>query len=156
MAPVIHLTVTHPTLPPGKIEGFRFMWAFYVKGYRPEKHCQPGLIGRVVDDFKTSTAVSGRAVAFDRMDRYRYVYVCGVGSGGRHELAARNLHLPLRYEAGSVVTKTTYNGYVFTATDAEELPIPELPEGFLGSTDPEHLRCKNFRFAVSVFGAPER
>jgi len=42
----------------------------------------------------------------------------------------------------------------FTATNAEELPIPELPEGFLGITNREHLRCKNFRFAVSVFGPP--
>lgn len=50
----ILLTVTHPTIPPGKIEGFRFMCAFYVKGYRPEKHCQPGLIGKLADDFKTN------------------------------------------------------------------------------------------------------
>lgn len=150
----IHLTVTHPTILPGKIEGFRFMWAFYVKGYRPEKHCQPGLIGKVVDDFKTSTAVSGRTIAFDKMDTYPYVYVCGVGTGPKKELGGKNLHFPLRYKEGAVATKTTYNGYVFTATNAEELPIPELPEGFNGITNREHLRCKNFRFAVSVFGQP--
>lgn len=148
----IHLTVSHPTLPPGKIEGFRFMWAFYVKGYRPEKHCQPGLIGRVADDFKTSTAVSGRSIALDRMDAYPYVYICGVGAGPRKSLASKNLHFPLRFKEGAIATKTTYNGYVFTATNAEELSIPELPEGFMGITDREHLRCKNFRFAVSVFG----
>ena len=148
----IHLAVTHPTISPGKIEGFRFMWAFYIEGYRPEKHCQPGLIGKVVDDFKTSTAVSGKTIALDKMDAYPYVYVCGVGVGPKKALGGKNLHLPLRYKEGAVATKTTYNGYVFTATNAEELPIPGLPEGFLGITNREHLRCKNFRFAVSVFG----
>lgn len=144
--------VTHPSIPPGKIDGFRFMWAFYVKGYRPEKHCQPGLIGQGVDDFKTSTAVSGKTIALDKMSAFPYAYICGVGVGPKKELGGKNLHLPLRYKEGAVATKTTYNGYVFTATNAEELPIPELPEGFLGITNREHLRCKNFRFAVSVFG----
>ena len=28
----INLTVSHPRIPAGPIEGFRFMWAFYVRG----------------------------------------------------------------------------------------------------------------------------
>jgi hypothetical protein len=156
MPAIIRLTVTHPQKADGPIEGYRFMWAFYLKGYRPSMHCQPGLIGRVEDEFKTSTARSGRTIELKRMDRYPYVYVCGVASGPQAERGVKNLHLPLRYAPGAIATRTTFNGYVFTATDAEALPIPEpLPPGFLGITDTAHLRCKNFRFAVSVFGPPK-
>ena len=70
-------------------------------------------------------------------------------------LLGRILGDTVRYKEGAVATTTTYNGYVFTATNAEELLIPELPDGFNGITNREHLRCKNFRFAVSVFGASD-
>src|SRR5678815_4401990 len=36
----IQLAVSHPLIPPGRIQGFRFMWAYYVNGYKPEFHCQ--------------------------------------------------------------------------------------------------------------------
>ena len=75
-------------------------------------------------------------------------------TGPKKELGGKNLHFPLRYKEGAIAMKIAYNGYVFTAANAEELPIPELPEGFLGITSQEHLRCKNFRFGVSVFGDP--
>jgi hypothetical protein len=156
MPNAISFCVTHDTIAPGPIQGFRFMWAFYVKGYRPERHCQPGLIGRRVDGFKTNTAVSGKTVLFDRMDDYPYVYVCGVGEGPKSELGRQNLHMPLRYRAGGFEKIHTYNGYLFRADDAELVPIPEpLPHGWHGITNQEHLRCKNFRFAVGAFGEPE-
>lgn len=151
----IVLAVSHPEIAPGPILGFRFMWAFYVKGYRVDRHCQPGLIGRRVDEFKTGTAASGCTVRFDRMDQYPYVYVCGVGVGPKAELHKQNLHMPLRHKPGGVVELRTYNGYLFRAADAERVEIPEpLPEGWHGITNREHLRCKNFRFAVGAFGEP--
>lgn len=155
MAETITLSVTHPSIPAGPIQGFRFMWAFYVKGYRVDCHCQPGLIGRRVDEFKTNTAVSGRAIRFDRMDRYPYVYVCGVGKGPKPELGKQNVHMPLRYKPGGVVDLTSYNGYSFRADDAELVSTPEpMPTAWQGITNQEHLRCKNFRFAVGAFGPP--
>ncbi len=154
MSPIITLTVTHPTLPAGRIDGFRFMWAFYVKGYRPEKHCQSGLIGRRVDDFYTGHALSGRAVQLDRMDRYPYVYICGVGDGPKRELKGKNLHFPLRYREGGRAEIVSYNGYVFVAENAERIAIPPLPDGWNGVTNIDHTRCKNFQFAVTMFGYP--
>ncbi len=150
----ITLTVMHPTIAPGPIQGFRFLWAFYVNGYRPEKHCQPGLRGRRVDEFSTGRASSdGAPVVLDRMDRYPYVYICGVGSGPKDQLRHKNLHMPLRFRPGSQVEMTAYNGYLFRAENAELIEIPELPPGWGGIADEQHTRCKNFRFAVGVFGA---
>lgn len=149
----INFRLTHPHLPPGRIEGFRYIWAYYVSGYDPRKHCQPGLRGSRVPDFCTTTARSGVLVSLDEMDRYPYVYLCGVGSGPRRELAGKNLHLPMRHREGATVSVTTYNGYEVVAHDAERVFVPALPDDFNGLPR-EHARCKNFQFAVAVFGWP--
>jgi hypothetical protein len=149
----ITLEVRHPTIPDGKIQGFRFMWAYYVNGYKPETHCQKCFTGRRVEEFSTRTASSGSTIAFDDMDSYPYVYVCGVGEGPKPELRTQNLHLPMKFKEGGVVEVTTYNGYVFRAENAEEVPIPPLPDDWMG-LDREHARCKNFQFAVACFGSP--
>jgi hypothetical protein len=90
---------------------------------------------------------------FDRMDRFPYLYICGVGSGPKTQLASKNLHFPLRYQHGEGASIQTYNGYELRAENAVALPIPELPEGWHGKPV-EHIRCKNFRFAVDQFGFP--
>jgi len=149
----IFLEVTHPKGTVGRIEGFRFMWAFYVNGYYPEKHCQPCFKGSRVPHFCTPSATSGQRIEFDRMDRQPYLYICGVGSGRKVELKEQNLHLPLMYAEGAVEEKTTYNGYRFRAENARRVSVPELPEGWQGKSR-EHWRCKNFQFAVAAFGYP--
>ena len=82
-----------------------------------------------------------------------FLYVCGVGSGPKVKLREQNVHLPLRYAEGQVVTEPTYNGYLVTARNAVALPIPALPQGWNGLHD-EMTRCKNFRFGVASFGYP--
>lgn len=151
----IVLEVTHPVLSPGRIQGFRYVWAFYVEGYDPATHCQPCFKGARVPEFCTPTAQTGRRVVLDRMNRYPYVYVCGVGVGPKPERWRQNLHMPLRYCEGSVVERESYNGYVFRAEDAEEIAIPPLPDDWQGLPR-EHARCKNFQFAVACFGYPPR
>ena len=146
----INLLVTHPDGDAGLIRGFRYLWAYYVKAYDPSQHCQPCFIGSPVNEFCTPRATTG-AHTFDRLGAFPYLYICGVASGRKDELAGKNLHLPLRHSPGSVVEATTYNGYQFRLTDAELLPIPPLPAGWKG-LPLEHTQCKNFRFAVSVFG----
>lgn len=86
------------------------------------------------------------------MDRYEYVYICGVGSGPKKTLGGKNFHLPLKYAAGEVVRASTYNGYVISAEDAVCVPIPMLQDGWNGR-DRETTRCKNFQFAVAYFGS---
>lgn len=147
----IVLEVTHPTFAPGPIEGFRFLWAMYVNGYHPDRHCQPGLKGRRVTEFNSKTARSGGHVSFDRMDRYPFLYVCGVGAGARSTRRTTNLHLPLRYEEGAVVDATSWNGYRFRAFNAEQLVVPALARGWNGLPDAQ-TQCRNFQFAIAYFG----
>lgn len=151
--PTIALEVTGPGSDPARIEGFRFLWAYYVNGYDPDKHCQPCFRGSRVPEFSTSTAMAGRRIEFDRIGRYPYLYVCGVGSGPKSDLWKQNLHFPLRYAQGQVAEISTYNGYRFRAQNAADVAIPELPEGWQGKPR-EHTRCKNFQFAVACFGYP--
>lgn len=147
----ITIEISHPEFAPGKILGFRYFWAFYVNGYDPARHCQPCFKGRRVDEFCTRTAVSGRLIVFDRMDRYPYLYVCGVSSGAKTERRTRNLHFPLKYVQSAVTQVSTYNGYILKAQNAVSLEIPPLPDGF-GGKPLEHVRCKNFQFGVAHFG----
>ena len=149
----ILLSVSHPDLPEGLIQGFRFIWAFYVGGFRSERHCQPCFRGRRHKEFYTGSARRGRVYELNAMDRYPYVYICGVGIGPDEDRWKQNLHLPLIYAPGKIVTRTAYNGYVFMARDAEEIFIPPLPEGWNG-LDRRTVRCKNFQFAVAQFGYP--
>jgi hypothetical protein len=153
MSQSIRLEVSHPEIAPGRIEGFRFLWAFYVNGYHRNLHCQPCFKGTRVTDFCTPTARSGQPVILDKLDRYPYVYVCGVASGPTAERRDRNLHFPLQYLEGHVEEKTTYNGYTFRAHNAKALTIPPLPAGWEGKPE-EHTRCKNFQFAVAYLGHP--
>jgi hypothetical protein len=151
----IRLQVGHPILEPGLIAGFRFIWAFYVSGFRPEFHCQPCFRGKRVDEFCTGTARSGLTYEFQEMDRYKYLYICGVGSGPKRLRAERNFHLPIEYAEGGVIKRTTYNGYVMPVENAVELPIPALPQDWQGR-DRETTRCKNLQFGVAYFGCPGR
>jgi len=152
MTKTITLEVSHPDGKVGLIEGFNFLWAYYVDGFNPHTHCQGCFKGKLVDEFKTGVASTG-TVVLNQIGRHKYVYVCGVGVGPVDQLKMKNFHLPLRYEENASVTKTTYNGYIVTARNAGELTIPALPAGWNGR-DLETTRCKNFQFAVEYFGYP--
>ena len=145
---MIHLSVHSPHAP-GPITGFRYLWAFTVTGYRPEKHCQPGLRGRRAPDFHTGNAATGD-YAFT-IPEGAFLYVCGVASGPKHLLGQRNFHLPLRPDPDGAGTTTSYNGYVFTWYGATRIAIPApVPREHLSK---EHYRCANFRVAEAWFGA---
>lgn len=86
------------------------------------------------------------------MDRYPFLYVCGVGAGARSMRRTTNIHLPLRFEAGAVVDATSWNGYRFRAVNAVQLVVPALARGWNGLPDAQ-TQCRNFQFAVAYFGA---
>lgn len=159
MTKSIRLEVTSPDHAVGQIDGFQFFWARYVDGYRSDKHCQECFVGAPIPEFTTATVRTGTPVELDRIDKHKYVYVCGVGIGPRHELYRKNFHLPLRYAEGESVSAVTYNGYRVTAKNAVLLQVPALPKDWKPLPDGEILadaftRCRNFQFAVNYFGYP--
>jgi hypothetical protein len=95
-------------------------------------------------------ARSGSAVPVELRPQHRFL-VCGVGSGPRNDLYRKNFHFPLRYEPGTSVRRVTYNGYVITARNAVDVPIPLLENGW-SDRDEETTRCRNFQFGVAYFG----
>lgn len=151
MTDSIRVSISHPTAS-GRIDGFQFLWAFHVRGYRPETHCQDCFIGSRDPVFHSGNASTGQFSFSSPADEV--LYLCGVSAGEIRLRRERNVHLPLRFSPGSTGTFTTYNGYVVSFEDAELLPIPDprprdhLPEA--------HYRCANFRFAESWFGAAAR
>jgi hypothetical protein len=148
---LISLTISHPTLPPGPIQGFRFFWAFYVNGAKPDVHCQACFRGKRSNKLQSVSARSGIEYVMDEFRAAPYLYLCGVGTGPRNLLREKNFHLALQPQEGRNETRTTYNGYVIEASGAEALPIPEIPDGWNGLPQ-EHTRCRNFRFAIDRFG----
>ena len=152
MKDAIVMRLTHPTLPAGRVEGFSLIWAFYVKGFIPEKHCQFCFKGLRAPNFHSRNAASGVDIVLDRLDISPVVYICGVAKGPEDERKYRNLHLPVRFEPGASASATTYNGYQVEVTNAVALPIPAVPDGYNGLRT-RHTRCKNFQFGQSYFGA---
>ena len=154
MKHVISLRVTYPTLAQGPIEGFSLLWAYYIRGFRPEKHCQECFIGELAKNFHSRNHDSEVEVRFDQTDAFRFIYVCGVAKGPAEGRRCANLHFPLRFESAAHATITIYNGYQFEAENAVQLRIPDIPERWRGLPD-VHARCKNFRFGLEYFGANE-
>ena len=147
----ITMRLTHPTLPPGRVEGFSLLWAFYVTGFNPAKHCQVCFRGLRAPNFHSRNAASGVDIVLDRLDVSPIVYICGVAKGPDAERRYRNLHLPVRFEAGASASVTTYNGYRIDVTNGIQLPIPPVEDGWRGLPT-THTRCKNFQFGLAQFG----
>src|ERR1035437_5810609 len=148
----IRLRIEHPTEPAGLIKGFALLWAFYVRGFKPDFHCQECFVGELASNFHSRNHLSGVEIKLDQTDDFRFVYICGVAKGPKDERWRTNLHFPLRFEAGASAETTTYNGYRIVAENAVQMRIPDLSEGWRGLPR-EHERCKNFRFGVEYFGA---
>lgn len=153
--PTITLEVVSPDGEQGPVQGFKFLWVKYVKGFDETTHCQKCLRGSLVSEASRGRLTPGHLIALNRMSEFPYVYVCGVGAGPKPLLRERNLHFPLRYELGKTAEVKTYNGYTITAHNAVALPIPKLESGWNGLPDAQ-VKCKNFQFAVSAFGYPPR
>ena len=159
MTKTITLHVSDADGSVGKIDGFKSFWAYYVDGYDPKHHCQACFKGAPIPEFNTSTAKTGTSVLFDKMDKHKYLYLCGVATGPINQLFRKNFHLPLSYREGTSVSATTYNGYTVTADNAVLLQIPALPKDWKPLPDEPALpdamtRCKNFQFGVEYFGYP--
>ena len=129
-----------------KLEGFRYFWAKYVRGFDPAHHCAKCLVG----DWSKHTRM-GMALpvefGFDESKDFRFVYICGVSSIGYQS----NLHIVLEPEDDASCSVKAFNGTVFDIQGARRLLIPPLPDGWQGK-DRKYTTCRNFQFGVAYFG----
>lgn len=147
----IQIVATHPEVP-GRIEGFRFFWAYTVTGFKPEKHCQPCFRGRLSPDMNSTNAGTG-SFEFNLPDG-ALLYICGVAAGPVRLRGERNFHLPLAFQEGASGSAHTFNGYQFAFTNAVRIPMPDpVPRAGMKES---HYRCANFRVAEKWFGRAAR
>jgi hypothetical protein len=128
---------------------YRFLWGFYVTGFKPWVHCQPCFRGtRAPGIFPT--------MANDRVDlpkRSDFFYLHGFAPGPKKLRGASNLHLAVQSKTGSVASCQSAFGPIFTIYDAEEILIQE-PLSDAPHLGVEWTRCKNFRFGAQMYTAP--
>jgi hypothetical protein len=127
---------------------YRFLWGFYVRGFKPWEHCQPCFRGTRAPGITPS--MGDGFVQLDRPTKYFYLH--GFAPGPQAQRGERNLHLAVRPKLGSTATVRSFYGPLFTIHDAEQIDIQEPIAGFPRSED-IWTRCKNFRFGAQVFDA---
>lgn len=129
---------------------YRFLWGFYVRGFKPWHHCQlcfrgsraPGIFPDMQD---------GAVVELHEQTDFFYLH--GNAAGPEHLRGELNLHLAVRPKQGAIATVRPTNGALFTIHDAEALEIqpPLLALSHLGD---KWTNCKNLRFAAQMYDAP--
>jgi hypothetical protein len=149
----ITFTIRHIDNSRAVIDGFRQLWAFYVRGFDPRKHCQPCFRGRRSQHLNRNQTMLGIEFVCDETDNFNQLYICGIASGSEKELWHRNFHLALVEAPGESLEEHTYNGFVFLVRNARRLAIPD-PLDELSHLPRQHYRCKNFRFGVEYYGYP--
>jgi hypothetical protein len=150
----IVLTVTPPFPHMEYIEGFVHLWAFYVRGFNSNSHCQKAFRGQLSRLIKTRTTLVNRPFLLSETRCFNSLYICGVASGRISARCNRNMHLALEFKPGEGLIYNTYNGFQLHIENAILLPIPELPRGWANLPD-SFTRCCNFRFCVHRFGHPK-
>jgi hypothetical protein len=149
----ITLVVRHPDPELRTISGFNQFWAYYVRGFNHEVHCQPCLRGKRSAVVSRRETPLGVELVFNETENYNQLYICGLASGPKPERCNRNLHLALVEAHGEQIEEITYNGFSLLLGNVRRLMIPPpMPE--LSHLGVEHYRCKNFRFGVEYYGYP--
>jgi hypothetical protein len=140
----MYLTVT--SVQEGQ-EQYRFLWGFYVRGFKPWHHCQKCFLGTRADGICPSMKNVPRLPLLRSMD---YFYLCGYAKGPAANRGANNLHLAVEPADGETATITSNYGPVFTFEDARRIVIPEsnAPRAAYGEFD---YRCMNFRFGQLMY-----
>ena len=141
------ITLTISKLPDGGelFTGFRYVWLLYVRGFDASQHCQKSLKGYKDLRFINKMPI-GKSFELDDPAKYRHIYLCA--DAVIHDAG---LHFALLPEEGAAAQLTTYNGIEITATNARQLAISPLPDGF-GGKQHAFTSCLNWQFGVEYYG----
>jgi hypothetical protein len=127
---------------------YRFLWGFYVRGFKPWRHCQPCFRGTRAEGIHPG--MQDGIVELPKATDFFYLH--GFAPGPKKFRGAFNLHLAVRPKDGSIATVHSRYGPAFTIYGAEEVVIqdPLVTQPQLGE---DWTRCKNFRFAAQIYDA---
>jgi hypothetical protein len=141
------ITLTISKLPDGGelFTGFKYVWLRYVRGFDSDVHCQRSLKGYNDPRFVNKMTI-GKSFELDDPAKCRHIYLCADAV-----IRDAGLHFALLPEEGAAARVTTYNGIEITATNARQLAIPALPDGF-GGKEHAFTSCCNWQFGVEYYG----
>src|SRR5208283_2673681 len=128
-----------------QLTGFVQFWLRYVHGFSPHFHCQQSLRGESDPRFNRAMKI-GTSYDLLPRKRYDYIYLCGVTPR-----LLPGLHLAVVPQFGATVHMHTYNGIEIAVADAQQLEIPQLPDGFAGMSR-KYTFCRNWQFGVQYYG----
>jgi len=147
----ILLTVTHENRK--SLSGFLAFWGYHVYGFDDEFHCQKCLIGKRETRISRRMPTTGQPLVIPVTGNY--FYICGVVDFkvySHQEYMKRNFHLPVRWKDGGKVEAITYNGYVFTIDNAEQVPISdEVAKKQYYHLGYNYWSCRNFQFGSQMY-----
>lgn len=131
-------------------EQYRFLWGYYVTGFKPWEHCQRCLRGSRALGI-SPTMGNGPIELFRPTD---YFYLCGYAKGPAANRGANNLHLAVEPAPGETASITSTYGPTFTIAGARKIVIPDStdPPAAYGAFD---YRCMNFRFGRLMYPTAE-
>ena len=135
---------------------FMWLWAKYVRGYNPSKHCTNSLLG------KYSKLLSGHSDLLTMPSRiplneistgeYAAIYICGVSKDGyrKRENYPHNLHAVIRPAKGQK-DSIRFEDWSLSVENGLFMPIPtleQIPEKYRGLSA-SYTTCRIFRWAVA-------
>ena len=125
---------------------------FYVTGFKPWEHWQPGFRGARAVGIRPD--MGDGVVELDRVRPFDYFYLHG-NAKIHAERRQFNLHLAVRPKLGATARMPSAYGPVFTIEDAEAIEIQGPIEALAGSADHEgYWKCPNFRFGMQMYPTP--
>lgn len=131
------------------VTGWQYLWAKWVYGSNPDRHCAAGLLGHPVLEVRPGAPVGQWLELAPPDDQWPFLYVCGVARRGGW---VNNFHLALRpADPAAKVVAFTYNRYRVTVRGVERVEIGHLPDGYLGR-DRSFTTCRNWQFGIQQFG----
>lgn len=134
-----------------ELKRYRYIWGFYVRGFKPWEHCQPCFRGTRAEGI--DPLMSDGSVPLPRPTDYFYLH--GNAAGGKEARREFNLHLAVRPKEGETAQVVTNDGAVFTLENAEQIVIRGPLEELAGSADHAmYCKCPNFRFGMQMYPTP--
>ena len=135
-----------------RVRGYPYLWIKSVEGFNHREHCAKCLKGDFIRTGGHYVPAINEWREIPMPPKARAIYVCGVSSHGY----AHNLHAPLVHDPGAdPIHIEMDHGQHLIVEHAKMLMIPALPDRW-GGLPKTFTSCRNFQFAVSLFGYPSK